>query len=358
MRQGVELRRTAHDAEALERFRRAYALAPSARVRAQVGLAEEALSDWVDAEQDIAAAAAEADPWIARNAEALAAALRDVASHLASLDVRANVEGAELWVDGSVRAKLPLPAPLRVVAGSLDVRVSAEGFEPLAEVVVLPAGGELRQTLDLHPVASPPPEPPPVPSALPEPTPAPLAIPPPTPAGSEARSATPSLAWALLASAGALVVGGVAASVVGNANAAVYDDDARCLYGDSHARPALRELPGPRRGGRRPGRGWIRTRRGDGDRLGGGLSPRVETSDEGGASIVFVPGDGDGLQGAVLTSCVARRRTRWRRDLPHPSASASTITSAVTPSCWARSSAARSARRVLRGARSAASAAA
>jgi hypothetical protein len=233
IRQGVELRRTAHDAEALEVFRRAYALAPSARVRAQVGLAEEALSDWVDAEQDIAAAAAEADPWIARHADALAAALRDVASHLATLEVRANVDGAELWVDGSMRAKLPQAAPLRVVAGSLDVQVRAEGFEPLAEVVVLPAGGELRQTLDLHPVvAIPPPEPAPVSAVLPAPAPAPLPIPLPPPASSEPRSPMSPLAWALLGAAGALVAGGVTANVVGNANAAVYDDDARCLYGD------------------------------------------------------------------------------------------------------------------------------
>jgi hypothetical protein len=36
----------------------------------------------------------------------------------------------------------------------------------------------------------------------------------------------------LLGAAGALVAGGVAANVVGSANAAVYNDDARCLYGD------------------------------------------------------------------------------------------------------------------------------
>jgi len=227
IRQGVELRRAARDADALALFRRAYTLDPTARGRAQMGLAEEALSDWLNAEQDIAAAAGDDDPWIARNADALGAALRDVESHLASLRIRANVDGAQIWVDGTVRAKLPIAAPLRVIAGSLDVRVIADGFEPVEQVVVLPAGGELRQTLILRPIASALPEPVPMPSASPVPSAAPL----PTPGRSESRSTT-TLGWVLLGSAGALVLGSATANVVGSANASVYNDDARCLYGD------------------------------------------------------------------------------------------------------------------------------
>jgi hypothetical protein len=230
IRQGVELRRNAHDAEALEVFRRAYAQKPAPRVRAQIGLAEEALSDWLNAEKDIAAAAAEDDPWIARNADALRAALRDVESHLASLDLRANVDGAELWIDGSVRASLPLAAPQRVIAGSLDVRVTAEGFEPLELVVVLPAGGELRQTVNLHPVVPSPLERPGVSATVPTTVPAPAVVPQLAPTIGESTSST--LPWVLLGSAGVLIAGGVVATIVGSANASVYNDDARCLYGD------------------------------------------------------------------------------------------------------------------------------
>jgi hypothetical protein len=47
---GVQLRREHRDAEALEQFRQADKLNPAPRIKAQIGLAEQALAQWVEAE--------------------------------------------------------------------------------------------------------------------------------------------------------------------------------------------------------------------------------------------------------------------------------------------------------------------
>ena len=61
---GLELRRQHEDASALADFRRAYALQPTPRCRAQIGLAEQSLGQWLPAETDLRAALSAADdPW-------------------------------------------------------------------------------------------------------------------------------------------------------------------------------------------------------------------------------------------------------------------------------------------------------
>src|SRR6476646_6198916 len=95
---GIQLRREHRDAEALEEFRRADRLNPAPRIRAQIGLAEQALAQWVDAEKDLAQAlSAHDDPWIRERSEALGAALHNIQQHLGSLKIETNVDGAELW---------------------------------------------------------------------------------------------------------------------------------------------------------------------------------------------------------------------------------------------------------------------
>jgi hypothetical protein len=179
VREGVQLRRRSQDAEALVLFRRAYDLSPTTRTRAQIGFAEQALGNWVEAEDDLARSMADsADAWVARNATVLATALQEVRSHLASLHIDTNVEGAELQVDGKMRAKLPIASDFRVEAGERTVAVHAAGYDTFEERIVLPAGAEIRETVTLHPTAPPPPSPSssPVESAQQPPSP-----PPPTP---------------------------------------------------------------------------------------------------------------------------------------------------------------------------------
>ncbi|HEX4352161.1 MAG TPA: tetratricopeptide repeat protein, partial [Polyangiales bacterium] len=56
--QGVALRKQGKNAEALVDFQRAYQISPSPRAQAQIALAEQALGDWIAAEDGLVSALA------------------------------------------------------------------------------------------------------------------------------------------------------------------------------------------------------------------------------------------------------------------------------------------------------------
>ena len=151
IKRGVELRRHAKDQDALEEFRKAYALVKSARALAQIGLAEQALGRWVDAENDLAEAmASKSDPWIRKNLSTLNGAVDVIRKHLGSLDV-IGPAGAELLIDGRVAGTLPLAKPARVPIGSLTIEVKKDGFFPATRPVSIAAGELTRESVDLQP---------------------------------------------------------------------------------------------------------------------------------------------------------------------------------------------------------------
>lgn len=175
VKHGLALRRERRDAEALDEFRRAYALDPAPRTLAQIALAEQALGRWVDAEADLQrATSAKADPWIAANKRVLDAGLVTIQGHLGSLEVAADVAGAELWINGARVGTLPLAAPLRVEAGSVVVEVRAEGHATARRLTSVEPGGSARESVLLVPLAGPTP----LPSSQPAPV---VATAPPTP---------------------------------------------------------------------------------------------------------------------------------------------------------------------------------
>jgi len=153
VKRGVELRRHAKDQEALEEFRKAYALVKSARALAQIGLAEQALGRWVDAENDLGEAmTSKSDPWIRKNLSTLNGAVDVIRKHLGSLDV-IGPAGAELLIDGRVAGTLPLAKPARVPIGSLTIEVKKDGFFPATRPVSIAAGELTRESVDLNPQA-------------------------------------------------------------------------------------------------------------------------------------------------------------------------------------------------------------
>ena len=151
IKRGVELRRHAKDQEALEEFRKAYALVKSARALAQIGLAEQALGRWADAENDLGEAmASKTDPWIRKNLSTLNGAVDVIRKHLGSLDV-IGPAGAELLIDGRSAGTLPLSKPARVPIGSLTIEVKKDGFFPATRPVSIAAGELTRESVDLQP---------------------------------------------------------------------------------------------------------------------------------------------------------------------------------------------------------------
>jgi hypothetical protein len=138
VQEGIALRSKLHDVEALDRFQRAFEIAKTARIQAQIGAAEQALGRWVAAEVHLAAALeATSDIWIVKNRPTLETALGTVRSHLGSLEILGQPVGAEVRIDGETLGRLPLPTPLRLPVGKTTLEVRAAGYFPVSRVVTI-----------------------------------------------------------------------------------------------------------------------------------------------------------------------------------------------------------------------------
>src|SRR5579883_1574525 len=127
--EGVVLRRKKQYEVALELFRQAWQLSHTPRARAQMGLTEQALGRWVEAEEHLKEAlAVEKDAWIIKNRQPLEGALTVIGQHLGSLDVRGGVPGAEVRINGLLVGTLPLKQPIRAVIGTVTLEVKAPNY--------------------------------------------------------------------------------------------------------------------------------------------------------------------------------------------------------------------------------------
>lgn len=230
LRRGVDLRRSGQDDAALTEFEAAYALRREPRTAAQLGLACQVGGRWERAETLLRdALAAPGDPWVARNRAALEGARDVVARHLATVELVSDVAGARVRVNGADVGTLPLAAPLRVLAGTVVLEVTAEGYEPLTLRFVAGAGETLRERARLVAV------PPPAQTTTPAPTPPPEA---PPRVITQTRvvlreSPTPWRAAAIgsFAFAAASIAAGVTTLAVGESQATAYNE--RCDPGDA-----------------------------------------------------------------------------------------------------------------------------
>lgn len=148
-RQGNEFRARHEDAHALEVFDAIWAESHEARARAQIGFAEAALGRWLLAEAHLNdALAASTDPWIVRNRAVIESTLGTVRERLGSLEVVCPTTGAELWMGDRRVAALPVPQPVRVVAGSVQFEVRAPGRASASRTAVVPPNGFARESIE------------------------------------------------------------------------------------------------------------------------------------------------------------------------------------------------------------------
>jgi hypothetical protein len=125
---GVQHRMKGQYAQALEAFQQADALARSPKTRAQLGLVEHDLEQYVAAEEHLVEALdATADPWIRKNRKDLEKALKLTKEHLGSVKlVSGEAEaGAMVTIQGKPAGVLPIDRPLRVAKGEVTIAVSA-----------------------------------------------------------------------------------------------------------------------------------------------------------------------------------------------------------------------------------------
>jgi len=147
---GLDLRRRGEHERALELFQRAHAQDASAMTLAQIGIAEQSLKRWTDAEAHLAAALeSSTSPWIQKNRSYLEQALASVRAHIGQLLVRGTA-GAAVSVDGQAQGALPLASPIRLGEGNVRVQVTAAGHHPKIEAATIRPGttAELDATLE------------------------------------------------------------------------------------------------------------------------------------------------------------------------------------------------------------------
>ncbi|TAK22983.1 MAG: PEGA domain-containing protein [Myxococcaceae bacterium] len=150
IRRGLELRRGGRDLEAFQTFEAAWEASHGARARAQMSLAAQALGRWADADRFLREALAVADdPWVAGRRAALERSLAEIDAHLGRLELRCNVDGALVRVDGTPRGTTPLAEPLRLPAGSVTLQVGAPGYLDVTRQAVLAVDQTTREEIDL-----------------------------------------------------------------------------------------------------------------------------------------------------------------------------------------------------------------
>lgn len=153
IRRGVELRKQGQDEQALREFSKAYEVSRTPRALAQIGLAEQALGRWVEAETHLMSALrATADSWIQKNRAALQGALDTVGRHLGSLEVLGEPRGAEVRVQGNMVGQMPLEEAVRVPNGEIVVEVRHSGYRMTSRTVTISAGEMSRETIVLVPI--------------------------------------------------------------------------------------------------------------------------------------------------------------------------------------------------------------
>lgn len=151
VQEGISLRTEFRDLDALDRFQRAYQLAHTPRIEAQIGAAEQALGQWVDAEGHVSQALNSSnDPWINKNRDTLESALLTIRSHIGVLDILGGPVGAEILVDGRQVGRMPLLAPLHLPAGRSTIEVTAPEYFPVTRIVQLEARKFTRETIVLQ----------------------------------------------------------------------------------------------------------------------------------------------------------------------------------------------------------------
>jgi len=231
IRHGVELRK-AHDDEAAAReFQKAYDLAKTPRAAGQLGLAEQALGRWEDAERHVGEAVhAGDDPWVARNRAALDEALGTIQAHLGRVEVIGDPPGAEVSVNGRQIGKLPLPDAVRVSAGEVDIEVRIPGYVGTQRNVTI-VGGQYQRVV-IHLVKETPPGSEPKPAASPEPPPAPPGATP-GPADEGPSGTRVGLKWGAAGLAGASLVTGVVFTILHSQNVSKFENHHCAIKGDT-----------------------------------------------------------------------------------------------------------------------------
>ncbi len=137
IRKGVDKRRKNDNKGALPYFREAYETSRRARAAAQLGLCEQALEMWLEAEGHLAESlVSQTDAWINAQRGTLEASLQDVRRQLVRVDIEGAPDDASVSIAGVRRGKVEAPRLRDDLDGSGLVPSSRSGASPGCQRVV------------------------------------------------------------------------------------------------------------------------------------------------------------------------------------------------------------------------------
>ena len=146
---GLELYEEQDYNAALIEFRKAYELSPNYRIRYNIGQVCYQL-------QDYACALKSLESYLFEGGTNLPASRRldvekdidKLRSRVGKLEVRVNIEGAQISVDDVVVGKSPLPGPIQVSAGKRRISVTHEGRVPSTRTIEV--AGATMQSVEIE----------------------------------------------------------------------------------------------------------------------------------------------------------------------------------------------------------------
>ena len=126
--------------KAVAAYTKAYAASPDPALLYNRGRAHQALREWAEALADLEKFAHEASPELRARVPKLDELVADVRAHIATLVLKANVDGSRVLVRGTELGTTPLAGPAQVASGPARVEILHEGYFDWRQDVTLPGG--------------------------------------------------------------------------------------------------------------------------------------------------------------------------------------------------------------------------
>jgi len=143
IRRGVDKRRNNDNKGALPLFQEAFEISQKPRAAAQLGLCEQALEMWGEAEAHLSESlVSQTDTWVAAKRKTLETSLRDTRAHMARIVIEKAPDSAMIIINGTARGK-PADGPFYVRTGDVEVSIVA-GTSHFETVITSLAAGENR----------------------------------------------------------------------------------------------------------------------------------------------------------------------------------------------------------------------
>lgn len=146
-RRGHRARAFALYRQALARYRKAYELVPKSTIFFAIAGAEAKLERYLDAITSYQRVVAEvADAGLREQAQAR---IRALSARVAILELDVRPAGAEIAIDREPRGQAPIEGPIYLAAGEHTITVTAKGYTPFEESLLLRPGKPVQREIEL-----------------------------------------------------------------------------------------------------------------------------------------------------------------------------------------------------------------